>query len=99
MLIYLQAIDLYRKKQRHPHVELDEDAVGLTVEYSGDNELAYCMAKLPARYRNILLLKYHQGYTTREIAGLMGLTLSNTSKLEQRAKAKLEQLCKEVGLL
>lgn len=94
-----KAIDLYRKKQCRAHLPLDDEAVGITVEYTGDNELARCMAKLSPRYRDILLLKYHHGYTTREIAGLLGLTLSNASKLEQRAKAKLEELCKEAKLL
>lgn len=94
-----QAIDLYRRKQRHPQLPLAEETVGLQLEYVGDNELARCMALLSARYRNILLLKYYHGYTTREIAAMMNLSHSNASKLEQRAKAKLEKLCKEAELL
>ena len=94
-----QSIDLYRKKKRRPQEPLNEATAGLTVVYNGENELARCMAKLPARYRQILLLKYHHGYTTREIAKMLDLSLSNASKLEQRAKAKLEKLCKEAELL
>ena len=94
-----QAIDLYNSKKRHPHLPFEEAVAGMTVEYHGDNGLAACMAKLPANYRHILLLKYHHGYTTREAAKLLGITLSNASKLDQRAKAKLEMLCKEAQLL
>lgn len=93
------AINIYRRKKRHPIVPINEETVGLTVEYSGTNELARCMAQLPARYRQVLLLKYHHGYSTREIAKLLGLTSVNVAKLEQRAKAKLEVLCKEAEIL
>ena len=94
-----KAIDIYRGRQKHPQLPFEEATVGMTVEYSGDNELAACMAKLPANYRNILLLKYYHGYTTQEAAKLLGITLSYAAKLEQRAKAKLEVLCKEAQLL
>ena len=93
------AINLYRRKKRHPAVAFDEAAAGITVEYSGSNGLARCMAQLPARYRQVLLLKYHHGYSTKEIAKMLGLTAANTAKLEQRAKAKLEILCKEAEIL
>ena len=92
------AIDLYRWKQRHSVLPFEEEVMGVSVEYTGDNELARCMAQLPARYRNILLLKHYHGYTTREIAAMMNLSLSNVSKLEQRAKGRLEALCKEAEL-
>ena len=93
------AINLYRKKERHPSLSYDEEAAGIAVEYSGSNELARCMAQLPARYRQVLLLKYHHGYSTKEIAKMLGLTAANAAKIEQRAKAKLEITCKEAGIL
>ena len=93
------AIDLYRRRQRMPILPLEEEAVGLTVEYSGGNDLARCMAALPASYRQVLLLKHHHGYTTKEIAKIMGISEWNVLKTEQRAKAKLEKLCKEAEIL
>lgn len=93
------AINLYRRKQRHPSVSWEEETVGIRVEYEGSNGLARCMAALPARYRQVLLLKHHHGYTTGEIAKMLGLSAANVSKIEQRAKAKLESLCKEAGVL
>ena len=94
-----KAIDIYNGKKNHPHLPYEEAVAGERVEYCGDNELAACMAKLPANYRNMLLLKYHHGYTTREAAKLLGLSLVHAQKLDQRAKAKLEKLCKEAQLL
>ena len=94
-----RAIDVYRRKKRHPHVPFSEEHVGVAVEPDGADDLAACIAKLPARYRQVILLKYHHGYSTKEIAKLLAITVSNANKLEQRAKAKLEQLCKEAQIL
>ena len=93
------AINIYRKKKHHPHLPYDPETVGIKVEYTGENELARCMAALPARYRQVLLLKHYHGYTAKEIGKMLDLTEVNVYKLEQRAKAKLEILCKEAGLL
>ena len=58
-----------------------------------------CILKLPARYREMILLRYHHGYTVREIAQMQGLSLSAAIKLDQRAKNKLKKLCEEAGIL
>lgn len=94
-----KAIDVYRRKQRYPHVQYDDATVGMTVEYTGSNVLASCMAKLPARQREVILLKYHYGYTSKEIARIMDITEANAAKIDQRAKKKLLELCQEEGLL
>ena len=93
------AIDFYRKRQRHQNCDFSEDEYGYTVEYEGENELTRCILELPARYREVILLKYYNGYSTREIAKILGISFSAASKLDQRAKQKLELLCKEVELL
>lgn len=93
------AIDIYRRKKAHPTVALFPESVGITVDYTGNNELARCLAKLPARERNVLLLKHYHGFSLKEIAKMLGLTLSNATKIEQRARAKLEVLCKRAGIL
>ena len=69
------------------------------MEYHGDNGLARCMAKLPARYREFLLLKYAQGFENRELARQFGLSMDALYKLDQRAKARLRNLCEAEGVL
>ena len=54
---------------------------------------------LPARYRQFLLLRYDHDYTVKEVAQMMGLSVSAAYKLEQRAKKKLETICREAGVL
>lgn len=94
-----KAIDQYRKQQKHQTVELIDDIQGTNTYYEGDNDLAKCILKLPARYREMILLRYHHGYSVREIAGMMGISLPAAIKLDQRAKSKLKKLCEEAGIL
>ena len=94
-----KAIDVYRKKNRHPVTELQEEITGIEVQYSGKNGLARCILRLTPKYRECILLKYHYGYSTKEIAQILGISESNAIKLDQRAKKKLRQLCEEEGML
>lgn len=94
-----KAIDQYRKQQKHQTVELIEEIQGTNAHYEGDNDLTKCILKLPARYREMILLRYHHGYSVREIAGMMGISLPAAIKLDQRAKQKLKKLCEEAGIL
>lgn len=91
------AIDRYRKLKRHGESELCEETYG--IEADSADELVSCILKLPARYRQFILLKYYHGYSTREIARLLGMSSAAASKTAQRAKQRLEQLCREAGLL
>lgn len=94
-----KAIDLYRRKQRHPTGELLEELQGVTVTYDGEDGLARCILNLPARYREVILLRYDQGYRNGEIAKLLGISEPAVRKLVQRAKDRLEELCREEGIL
>ena len=94
-----KAIDIYRKKAAHPTQELLESIQGVPVDYEGADAVAGCLLRLPARYRAALLLQYHHGFSGRETARLMGLSEPALRKLTQRAKERLEGLCKEEGLL
>lgn len=96
------AIDLYRSRQRHSTIAFDEEAV--TVPAASEQErlhtqldLAAAMAALPARYRQVLLLRYDDGFSCREIAGLLSMTEPNVRKTIQRAKELLAELLEEGG--
>lgn len=94
-----KAIDQYRKLQKHQTVELIDEIQDTVPHYEGDNALTDCILKLPARYREMILLRYHHGYSVREIASMIGLSLPAAIKLDQRAKNKLKKLCEEAGVL
>ncbi|MBM6722657.1 RNA polymerase sigma factor [Pseudoflavonifractor phocaeensis] len=94
-----KAIDLYRRRKRRQALELDDDACGIQVVYEGENTLTACILKLPARYREAILLRYVQGYSVKEMASILGLSFAAASKLDQRAKARLKDLYEKEGKL
>ena len=97
-IVERKAINVYRRKCRRSETSFDEETIGLRVEYSKAHAIARCFSLLPKRYRHVLSLKYRYGYDSREIARLLNITESNASKLIQRAKVKLDALCKEEDL-
>lgn len=94
-----KAIDLYRANQRRHNVAYIDEVSAISVEDNKVHGLAACMAKLSPRYRQIILLKYYEGFSCREIAKQLNITEANAIKLDQRAKNKLLQICKEEGML
>lgn len=94
------AIDKLREIKRNACEELKEDDIISSVPFPDtDNDLAQCILKLPLRYRQFILLKYYHGYTTKEIAQIFDIKPTAASKLNQRAKAKLEEICQKEGIL
>ncbi len=94
-----KAIDLYRKNKRHISGEYIDEISGISVEMPENIGLEDCILQLPARYREVILLKYFHGFNCKEIAHHLGITLSNANKLDQRAKKKLTEICRKEGLL
>lgn len=82
-----KAIDIIRAKKRF--VELDDSVMGMEVTLPGDCGLADAMAKLPGRYREVLLLRYDNGYDTQEIAQILNMKRGSVQKLIWRAKEML----------
>lgn len=98
IIVERKSIDLLRARSRRPEGELDEEAPGLAVPLPGDGGLADAMAKLPARYREVLLLRYDNGYSTKEIARLLDMTRPAAQKLLWRAKEALRKSLEEEGM-
>lgn len=94
-----KAIDIYRANQRRKEVTYIDDITGVAVETEDAQGLEYCILKLPARYREVILLKYYHGFSCKEIAKQLGISEANAIKLDQRAKRKLQQICEEEGVL
>lgn len=89
------AIDLLRQRRRENTISFElfpewEDDFRLEEEIPTQLDLASAIAALPARYREVLLLKYDCGYSDAETAELCGMTEANVKKTVQRAKAKLK---------
>ena len=98
IIVERKALDILKGKLRKPTVELNEATAGIEIPMPGDGGLADAMAKLPPHYRSVLLLRYDNGFSTRNISKHLGITESGVRKLLGRAKKALEaELKKDVG--
>lgn len=100
MIVERTAIDLWRRQKKLQRVSMEEDDLELgsvkeieSVEHA--STLALAMATLPAKYREVLLLRYDNGFSEAEIANILSMSLANVHKTIQRAKKKLEQTLEE----
>ena len=98
-IVERKAIDLYRAKQRSAVVPFEEEFVNVPTASVADaaaekTDLARAMALLPTRYRELLFLKYDNGYSEPEIAVMCSMTEANVKKTIQRAKKRLESILK-----
>jgi len=62
-----------------------------------ESSLIRTLLKLPAAYREVLLLRFYYGYSLKEIADLLGITTNYAGVLNQRARDKLRKFCEEEG--
>lgn len=81
--------DLLRFRLRHPHTGLDEVA-GRCAE-PGDRAVLEALMTLPEKFRVVLLLYYVEGYTTGQIAGMIGRTSSAVKMRLQKGRKLLER--------
>jgi len=94
-----KAINVYNKRKKNSAGELYEDVVGDYIDPVGDHDIRWAIAKLPPRYREFILLKYFHGFTTKECAEILDINPATASKLDQRAKQRLMEICREEGIL
>lgn len=91
-----KAIDLYRSKSRAAVLPLDETYTGSVsadeIEHMAESDMiAAAIAALPARYREVLLLRYDNGFSYSEIAKALDMTEAAIRKTVQRAKEALQR--------
>ena len=84
-----KAIDIVRAKKKF--VEWDDSIPGVEIDPPGDLGLADAIAALPGRYRELLLLRYDNGYDTMEIAKMLNMKRGTVQKMIWRAKEMLSK--------
>lgn len=92
-----KAIDLLRKIQKRQTLEFNEDISGVEIPFEMDNPIAAAIAKLPLQYREVLLMRYHNGFSAKEIASILSMSDSGVRKLIVRAKKALQELLEKEG--
>lgn len=86
-----KAIDLLRARKKTLPRDFEEEPPGVTIPPPGEDDLAAALARLPARYREILLLHYHHGYSRRELSQMLELSYAAVQQLLWRAKDALRK--------
>ena len=61
-------------------------------------EMLDAIHRLPADFRDVILLHYYQGYGISEIAGMLGIPEGTISSRLSRGRKKLEEILKESGI-
>ena len=91
------AINLYKKRQKELNriVAIDEVQQIAMPFAETDDTVAQTILKLPLEYRQAIILKYSQGYSTREIAAILNCSVAKTEKLLSRGKKKLKKMLEE----
>lgn len=91
------AIDLYRRRKKISMLSMDEEYVNVPApreidDFNEKTDLALAIATLPARYREVLLLRYDSGFSEAEVAVMLSMSQENVHKTIQRAKKKLAEI-------
>ncbi len=87
-----KAIDIYRRKSKISPLEFNESMFGTEAMSAETGNLADAILRLPVTYREIVLLRYHYNFSTKEIAKMLGMTDSATQKALWRAKTLLNRV-------
>lgn len=77
-----QALDFYRTRNRRDFANISDEII---VE-SSDNSLYDAINALPQDLKEVLILKYYVGYSSREIAVALGLRWNTVQKKITTAK-------------
>lgn len=98
IMIENKVTDVFRMRNKHPVTDYhDELQNHLSAEMAGEDLLVECILKLSEQQRTVIWMKYHHGYTLKEISKMLGISLAWAQKIDQRAKTKLEELYLEGG--
>lgn len=98
VIVENKSIDIIRRRSKYVDGDFDENQYGIEIPPPGDAGLADAMAKLPPKYRELLLLRFDNGYTTKEIAQMLGMKQNTVQKTIQRAKEELAIQLKREGM-
>ena len=87
---YRAAVDILRRRKREfPSDTLPEESCPFE---SLTGTVYETIAQLPRAYREVLVLYYYEGYSAKEIAGMMGSNVSRVTTQLSRGRQKLREL-------
>lgn len=96
-IVERKAIDLYRQRKNRKVLYLDAENINVPSkeDFRLDPDrppIVEAIALLPTKYRELLLLKYDNGFSEKELSALLSMSEANVHKTIQRAKKKLSDI-------
>ena len=92
IIVKNKSIDILREHKRIVDFDYNDNMGGESFLEPGISSLTDSLARLPERYRTVLLLRYHYGFKTRELAEIYNLPQATIQKLIWRAKQALQAM-------
>ncbi len=74
------------------YTRTEELSEAIPIEGLAESELADALSALPRKYRAVIHLHYFEGYSSKEIADIMGLSVSAVTTRLSRAREKLKSI-------
>lgn len=93
------AINIYKKQQRIYNRTIPMDEVEYMVwepELDEIYSVAEAIQKLPESYQQVIILRYSEGYTNRDIASILGYSVAKVDQMMSRARKMLASFLEEV---
>ena len=87
--------DVLKSFFRTKQVSLDEMIDYPAAEIEPHSDVLEAVLRLPAKYKDVVYLHYYEGYTAKEIAGIIGGSERAVTKRIGRAREKLKFLLEE----
>lgn len=91
IVVERKSLNMIRERKKYAD-SYDLELDGIEISIPEETGLPSAMARLSGRHREALLLRFHFGYTTKEISDILGISHSATLKLIWRAKQELALL-------
>lgn len=91
IVVERKALNMIRERKKYAG-SYDLELEGIEISIPDETGLPSAMARLSDRYREVLLLRFHLGYTTKEISDILDISHAATLKLIWRAKHELSAL-------
>ena len=91
VIVRNKAIDVLRARKKIADFDYNDGIGDQEYPEPKTSELADKLAKLPEKYRSVLLLRFHYGFKTKELAKMYGTTQENIQKMLWRGRKMLEE--------
>ena len=102
IIVERAAIDIYRKRKKYMANEISAEELEKTayimedLEDEEENRIFRAIRSLPKKYSEVLLLRYVNGFTNSEIAGLLNMKESTVRTNLMRGRKRLEVIIDKI---